>query len=146
MMAIIITIITYNQLFYFRYFIWMNLIAHSFMYTYYAAMSRGIKVPRAIAKCVTLLQLAQMFVGLGVSISVAVVKFKLYVFIIKKKNVNPTIFQQLALPSKFNKSHSCAHHLRLVRTSIPQLLLSDLYTINQQVNNQQEDSINMSIC
>ncbi|CAD5226391.1 unnamed protein product [Bursaphelenchus okinawaensis] len=61
-----------------RWFMGMNFIAHSFMYTYYAIMSVGIRLPRGLAKFVTLVQLLQMFVGLAVSLSANVVKHVLH--------------------------------------------------------------------
>jgi len=51
-----------------RWFIWMNFVAHSFMYTYYSAMSVGIRVNRSLACCVTLIQIAQMLAGVGISL------------------------------------------------------------------------------
>ncbi|KAI6189763.1 Elongation of very long chain fatty acids protein [Aphelenchoides bicaudatus] len=57
-----------------RWFMWMNLCAHSVMYVYYTVMSTGTKVPRAIAKCVTLVQITQMFLGIIVSMSVFLAK------------------------------------------------------------------------
>uniref|UniRef100_A0A914DAS2 Elongation of very long chain fatty acids protein n=3 Tax=Acrobeloides nanus TaxID=290746 RepID=A0A914DAS2_9BILA len=57
-----------------RWFMWMNFIAHSVMYTYFCAVSAGIKVPRKLAKCVTLIQITQMILGIGVSLSVFAIK------------------------------------------------------------------------
>ncbi|KAI6186702.1 Elongation of very long chain fatty acids protein [Aphelenchoides besseyi] len=55
-----------------RVYMFLNFVAHSFMYTYYWAMSRGIKVDRSVAKFVTFIQLSQMWCGIGVSASVFV--------------------------------------------------------------------------
>ncbi|CAD5230056.1 unnamed protein product [Bursaphelenchus xylophilus] len=61
-----------------RWFMGMNFIAHSFMYTYYALMSAGFKVPKGVAKFVTSIQLIQMFVGLLVSFSATIAKHLLH--------------------------------------------------------------------
>uniref|UniRef100_A0A7E4UZS2 Elongation of very long chain fatty acids protein n=1 Tax=Panagrellus redivivus TaxID=6233 RepID=A0A7E4UZS2_PANRE len=57
-----------------RWFMWMNFIAHSVMYTYFAITSLGIRVPRHIAQCVTIVQIAQMVVGVSIGLSVLVLK------------------------------------------------------------------------
>ncbi|XP_023210115.1 elongation of very long chain fatty acids protein 6-like [Centruroides sculpturatus] len=41
----------------------MNMFVHSFMYTYYAVMAMKVKVPVFIAMTITIMQIAQMFVG-----------------------------------------------------------------------------------
>lgn len=38
----------------------MNFVVHSFMYTYYAVMSTGFRVPKSLAQVITFLQIAQM--------------------------------------------------------------------------------------
>ncbi|KFD52556.1 hypothetical protein M514_06590 [Trichuris suis] len=50
-----------------RWFVWMNYLVHSFMYTYYAARSLGISPPKWIPMCITGMQLAQMVAGCFVS-------------------------------------------------------------------------------
>ncbi|KAH7717966.1 GNS1/SUR4 family protein [Aphelenchoides avenae] len=57
-----------------RWFMWMNFIAHAFMYSYFTAMSMGVKVPRQLAKCVTIIQITQMFLGISVSLAVYAIK------------------------------------------------------------------------
>ncbi|KAF7637695.1 Elongation of very long chain fatty acids protein [Meloidogyne graminicola] len=51
-----------------RWFIAMNYVVHSFMYTYYALRALQFKLPRWTAIFVTLLQISQMIVGLVISI------------------------------------------------------------------------------
>ena len=53
-----------------RWFIWMNFLAHSFMYTYYAIVASGHKPPRYVSVCVTTVQTTQMLVGVCLSILV----------------------------------------------------------------------------
>ncbi|CAD5223608.1 unnamed protein product [Bursaphelenchus okinawaensis] len=48
-------------------FMLMNYFAHSIMYPYYAAMAAGIRVPRPLAKCITVIQITQMFLGVMVT-------------------------------------------------------------------------------
>uniref|UniRef100_A0AC34QUD4 Elongation of very long chain fatty acids protein n=1 Tax=Panagrolaimus sp. JU765 TaxID=591449 RepID=A0AC34QUD4_9BILA len=51
-----------------RWFIWMNYAVHAFMYSYYAIRALKIRVPKSCAMIVTLLQLAQMVVGVYIGI------------------------------------------------------------------------------
>lgn len=44
-------------------FVIMNSAVHSIMQTYQGLMIQGFRIPKAIAKCVTLIQISQMFVG-----------------------------------------------------------------------------------
>jgi len=46
-----------------RWFVVMNFIVHSLMYSYYCLKAMRIKVPRAAAMVITSLQLLQMFIG-----------------------------------------------------------------------------------
>ncbi|CAJ0580914.1 unnamed protein product, partial [Mesorhabditis spiculigera] len=57
-----------------RAFITMNYFAHSVMYTYYTITASGIRVPRPIAKSVTIVQTTQMLAGVAVSCFVLWVK------------------------------------------------------------------------
>ncbi|TKR81860.1 hypothetical protein L596_015665 [Steinernema carpocapsae] len=57
-----------------RWFIVMNFLAHSLMYTYFAIAALGIRVNRAVAACVTLVQISQMVVGVAISVSVYFIK------------------------------------------------------------------------
>ena len=43
-----------------------NLLVHSFMYSYYVLKANGVKIPRAVAQSITILQLAQFGLGLVV--------------------------------------------------------------------------------
>ena len=43
-----------------------NLLVHSAMYTYYVFKAAGLRVPRAVAQSITVLQLAQFWIGLAV--------------------------------------------------------------------------------
>ena len=45
----------------------MNFFVHSVMYSYYAAQAMGFRVPVGVAKSITLLQIAQMVVGIFVN-------------------------------------------------------------------------------
>lgn len=51
-----------------QWFAGMNFFVHSIMYSYYSCKAARWSVPRAIARYITLLQLAQMFAGLFVLI------------------------------------------------------------------------------
>ena len=57
-----------------RWFMWMNFIAHSLMYTYFAIMAMGIRVPRSFARIVTIVQILQMIIGVSVSFGVLIIK------------------------------------------------------------------------
>ncbi|KAG7492565.1 hypothetical protein MATL_G00015720 [Megalops atlanticus] len=49
------------------WFMTMNYLVHSLMYSYYAARAAGVRVPRRFAMLVTATQIAQMVMGLAVS-------------------------------------------------------------------------------
>ena len=51
-----------------RYSIVLNLCVHALMYSYYALRSARVRIPRAVSMLITGLQLAQMFVMMGVLI------------------------------------------------------------------------------
>ena len=51
-----------------RYIMTMNFFVHSLMYSYYAARIKKIPVPKPLAMTITLLQIAQMFGGVFVTI------------------------------------------------------------------------------
>uniref|UniRef100_A0A914X6P4 Elongation of very long chain fatty acids protein n=1 Tax=Plectus sambesii TaxID=2011161 RepID=A0A914X6P4_9BILA len=57
-----------------RWFIWMNFLAHSFMYTYYTITASGRKLPKYVSMCVTTVQTTQMLVGVYISIMVYLIK------------------------------------------------------------------------
>jgi len=57
-----------------RWYIVMNYIVHSFMYTYYALRAVRVPVPSLVRMSVTLLQILQMIIGLVVSVSVFINK------------------------------------------------------------------------
>ena len=42
----------------------VNLLVHAVMYSYYVLKSAGLRIPRAVAQCITILQLAQFGLGL----------------------------------------------------------------------------------
>jgi elongation of very long chain fatty acids protein 6 len=50
-----------------RWFVVMNYLVHSLMYSYYALKSLRFRIPRPISMTITTLQLSQMVVGLGVN-------------------------------------------------------------------------------
>lgn len=49
-----------------RYFICMNFVVHSFMYTYFAAQTLGIRPPKFVSMFITTLQILQMVGGIYV--------------------------------------------------------------------------------
>jgi len=51
-----------------RWFVCMNYLVHSVMYSYYALKALRVKVPKFIAMIITSLQLAQMVMGTAVNI------------------------------------------------------------------------------
>ncbi len=53
----------------------MNFLVHSFMYSYFALRAMQYKIPKAISKLITSLQILQMILGLIVML--AIVNFKL---------------------------------------------------------------------
>ena len=59
-----------------RYFMVMNYIVHSVMYSYYALKSVGFRLARSLSMFITTLQLAQMFIGLYITSYVYVEKFE----------------------------------------------------------------------
>ncbi|CEF64178.1 Elongation of very long chain fatty acids protein [Strongyloides ratti] len=52
-----------------RWFIWMNFLAHSLMYTYFTTMSFNIKLLKKYACYITSIQILQMFVGMIISLN-----------------------------------------------------------------------------
>lgn len=48
------------------WFMTMNYVVHSIMYTYYAARAAGLRVPRPFAMLITTVQILQMVMGLTV--------------------------------------------------------------------------------
>jgi len=50
-----------------RWFMAMNYLVHSLMYSYYTLKAVGVKLPRPMAMSVTFLQISQMFVGIFVN-------------------------------------------------------------------------------
>lgn len=61
-----------------RWFQLMNYFIHSFMYSYYAAQSFRIKIPRLISISITSIQIIQMIIGLFMSIYTALITFNGY--------------------------------------------------------------------
>ncbi|CAG0887127.1 unnamed protein product [Darwinula stevensoni] len=51
-----------------RWFISMNYVVHSLMYTYYTLKAMRYRVPRAVAMIITICQVAQMILGIHVNI------------------------------------------------------------------------------
>lgn len=49
-----------------RWFCFMNYFVHSVMYTYYTLKAAHVYVPGFISRCVTVIQISQMFVGMAV--------------------------------------------------------------------------------
>jgi elongation of very long chain fatty acids protein 6 len=64
----------------------VNLFVHSVMYSYYVLKAVGVKVPRAVAQCITALQLSQFGVGLTV-IGVAFAQHRAGVACVARKDV-----------------------------------------------------------
>jgi elongation of very long chain fatty acids protein 6 len=56
-------------------FIPMNFFVHTFMYSYYALMTMGVRVPRWCAMCITSMQTVQMLCG--VALTALVLKLKI---------------------------------------------------------------------
>ncbi|XP_015791962.1 elongation of very long chain fatty acids protein 6 [Tetranychus urticae] len=50
-----------------RWYICMNYVVHSFMYSYYALRASGFRVPKPIAMCITSSQILQMIMGFYVT-------------------------------------------------------------------------------
>ena len=59
-----------------RWFMVMNYIVHSFMYTYYMLRALKVYVPRGVNICITSLQIFQMVMGMVVNYSVYMAKKK----------------------------------------------------------------------
>ncbi|CAG2108066.1 unnamed protein product [Medioppia subpectinata] len=57
------------------WFAFVNYTVHSFMYTYYALQSVGVRVPSALPKAITIGQILQMFFGLFITLMSFVLKF-----------------------------------------------------------------------
>ncbi|CAD5220929.1 unnamed protein product [Bursaphelenchus okinawaensis] len=57
-----------------RWFIWMNYGVHALMYSYYALRAAQFRVPRLIAMTVTVLQIAQMVMGVYIGYRVFNIK------------------------------------------------------------------------
>ncbi|CAD6194060.1 unnamed protein product [Caenorhabditis auriculariae] len=57
-----------------RWFIFMNYLVHSIMYTYYAVTSIGYRLPKLISMTVTALQTTQMLIGVAISVIVLYLK------------------------------------------------------------------------
>ncbi|VDK64601.1 unnamed protein product [Cylicostephanus goldi] len=52
----------------------MNYFVHSIMYTYYAIVSTGIRLPKRLSMTVTALQTTQMLIGVAISVYVLYLK------------------------------------------------------------------------
>lgn len=59
-----------------RWFIWMNYTVHSFMYTYYACRSSGMKLNKWLQMLLTTLQLVQMVIGCYIALSAYFIKLR----------------------------------------------------------------------
>ncbi|GMR46575.1 hypothetical protein PMAYCL1PPCAC_16770, partial [Pristionchus mayeri] len=59
-----------------RWFVFMNYIVHSLMYTYYAVTAAGIRLPRRLSMTITTLQTTQMFIGVAISFIVFYLKIQ----------------------------------------------------------------------
>lgn len=59
-----------------RWFVFMNLLVHSLMYTYYAARAYGLKIPKYINKTITTLQITQMLFGIIVNFTAFSIKYR----------------------------------------------------------------------
>uniref|UniRef100_A0A0K0DHW1 Elongation of very long chain fatty acids protein n=1 Tax=Angiostrongylus cantonensis TaxID=6313 RepID=A0A0K0DHW1_ANGCA len=57
-----------------RWFIWMNYGVHALMYAYYALRALRLRLPKAIAMMVTVLQISQMIMGIAIGVTVYRVK------------------------------------------------------------------------
>ncbi|CAG2108067.1 unnamed protein product [Medioppia subpectinata] len=57
------------------WYAFVNYTVHSFMYTYYALQSMGVRVPSALSKAITIGQIFQMFFGLFITLMSFVLKF-----------------------------------------------------------------------
>ena len=53
-----------------RYFVFINFLVHSVMYSYYAAMAMGIKAVSSISMLITTMQITQMAIGMFVLLRV----------------------------------------------------------------------------
>ncbi|XP_014677095.1 PREDICTED: putative fatty acid elongation protein 3 [Priapulus caudatus] len=49
-----------------RWFCFMNYLVHAVMYVYYAAKAARVRVPGGVSRCITALQISQMFVGIAI--------------------------------------------------------------------------------
>lgn len=58
-----------------RWYANMNYAVHAVMYSYYALSSFGWKIPRSVALMITSLQIAQMVMGLIVTVAASIVRF-----------------------------------------------------------------------
>lgn len=50
-----------------RWFIMMNFFVHTIMYAYYSITAWGIRPPKLLSMCVTVLQTSQMLIGIFIS-------------------------------------------------------------------------------
>uniref|UniRef100_A0A0K0DS22 Elongation of very long chain fatty acids protein n=1 Tax=Strongyloides stercoralis TaxID=6248 RepID=A0A0K0DS22_STRER len=60
-----------------RWGIYLNFFVHAFMYTYYMIASMNIKIPKAIAKTITSLQILQFIISCGILLHLF---FAMYIF------------------------------------------------------------------
>lgn len=52
-----------------KYFVAVNLLVHSVMYSYYALQCVGVRAPRGVSMSITLLQLSQMLLGIALLVA-----------------------------------------------------------------------------
>lgn len=57
-----------------RWFIFMNYTVHSLMYTYYALRALRLRFPKPVAMLITLLQIAQMVIGVSIGVYIYFLK------------------------------------------------------------------------
>ncbi|CAG0924746.1 unnamed protein product, partial [Notodromas monacha] len=58
-----------------RWFVTMNFIVHSVMYSYYALRARGIHTPKAVSMIITTMQILQMAIGCVVNATAYKIRF-----------------------------------------------------------------------
>ena len=59
-----------------KYFLTMNVIVHSVMYTYYALQTLGVRIPKKISITITCMQISQMIFGIAILVTALLISYR----------------------------------------------------------------------
>ncbi|ODM98242.1 Elongation of very long chain fatty acids protein 6 [Orchesella cincta] len=95
-----------------RWFMVMNYMVHSLMYTYYGLKSLRISVPRFVSMLITTLQLSQMIVGVFVNVYAYYVKTQGVNCLVETKHINLALIMYVSYFILFGNFFYNAYFIR----------------------------------